>query len=68
MNIMMFCFLYIKKSFLGVIMAIFSLYFTDGLAKDISSKKNDQGISISSYCDDSLQWYDDHPKMERGKR
>ena len=39
MDIMKYGFLYIEKSFLGVIMAIFSLYFTDGLAKDISSKK-----------------------------
>ena len=32
-------YLYLEKSFLGVLMAIFSLYLTDCLAKDISSKK-----------------------------
>ena len=53
--------LYLKTSFFGVLMAIFSLYLIDCLAKDISSKKRVDQISISSYCNDSLQWYDDHP-------
>ena len=58
---MKFRFFYLEKSFLCVLTAIFSLYLTDCLAKDISSKKIDDQMSISSYCDDSLEWYDDHP-------
>ena len=53
--------LYLEKSSVLILMLIFSLYLTDCFARDISgNNKNDQ-ISISSYCDDSLQWYDDHP-------
>ena len=54
-NIMKANYLYFKTSFFAVIIAIFSLYLTDCLARDISSKERDDKISISSYCDDSLQ-------------
>ena len=54
-------YLHLEKFFLSILIAVFSLYLTDSLAKDISSKKKEDQISIFSYCDDSLQWYDDHP-------
>ena len=54
-------YLHLGKSFKGILSIIFCLYLTDGFAKDISHRNIDDQISISSYCDDSLQWYDDHP-------
>ena len=57
-------YLYLEKCILVILIAVFSLNLTDCLAKDISSKKKEDPISISSYCNDSLQWYDDHPSYK----
>ena len=50
---------YLEKSFLCILIAVFSFYLTDCLAKIFQVKRGQ--MSISSYCDDSLEWYDDHP-------
>ena len=52
---------YLKKFIFGTLI-VFSSFQPINCFADVSySEKNYSESSISDYCDDSLEWYDDHP-------
>ena len=54
-------FFYLEKLIFGTLIVFFSFQPINCFADASYSDKNYSESSISDYCDDSLEWYDDHP-------